>query len=341
MLRDTIFRGASMTKPLVAVAALQMAEEGRIQLWEPVATYLPELAQVKVGVEVTAADGARSLELVPQVRPMTIQDLLRHTAGFTYPTFGSTLVHAAYRRADVAAMQQTNADMVRKFSELPLLFQPGSTFEYGMSLDVMGRVLEVVDGRDLDAVLEARILGPLGMRDSGFALPAEKRDRLAEGDPSPLVPRDAIFDPDHQPRWYAGGSGILTTGPDYLRFANALLFGGSFDGVRILSRKSVEHMTSNHLPPGCNYGPFTRALGITAPLPEYGQGFGLGVNVRLEPGRNPNPGSVGDFAWSGVLGTYFWIDPIERLVVILMIQAPEQRVHYRALLRDLVYAALN
>ena len=331
MRTDAIFRGASMTKPLVAVAALTLVEEGKLQLWDPVSTYLPELASVRVGVE-------RELP----VRPISVQDLFRHTAGFTYGPFGSTAVHALYRESSVADVANTNESMVAKLAALPLLYHPGTTFEYGMSIDVLGRVVEVLDGRELDEALAARIFRPLGMRDSGFALAPENRDRLAE----PLLtasganPLRFLFDPDAPPRWFSGGGGILTTAHDYLRFTSMLLAGGELDGVRILGRKTIALMTSNHLPPGCAYGSFTRALGITAPLPEYGQGFGLGVNVRVEAGRNPNAGSIGDFSWSGISGTYFWVDPAERLTVILMLQEPERRVHYRALLRDLVYGAL-
>jgi CubicO group peptidase (beta-lactamase class C family) len=340
---DTIFRAASMTKPLVSVAALMLMEEGRLQLWDPVSTYLPEFASVKVGVERTDADGKRVLDLVPCAKPMTLQDLFRHTSGLTYAAFGATMIHAQYRAAGVGALHETNETLVTKLAALPLLYQPGTTFEYSMSTDVLGRVVEVVSGQTLDVFLDERIIAPLAMHDTTFRLPPEKRNRFAQ----PLLakngvnPLNVIYDLDGPPPAYlAGGAGILTTARDYVRFASALLGKGTFDGVRLLSRKTMELMTSDHLPPGCAYGPFTRLLGITAPLPEYGQGFGLGVNVRTHAGRNPNAGSIGDFCWSGLSGTYFWVDPAEKLVVVLMMQAPELRVHYRALLRDLVYAAL-
>ena len=329
---DTIFRGASMTKPIVAVAALTLVEEGKLQLWEPVATYLPELSDVRVGME----------REVP-ARPMTVQDLFRHTSGFTYGAFGSTPVHAAYRDAKIPDPADTNQVMVRKLATVPLMYHPGTTFEYGMSIDVLGRIVEVLDGSELDAALEARIFAPLGMRDSGFRLTPEQRQRLAEPHLSATGAHTLryLYDAEAPPRFFSGGGGLLTTAHDYLRFASMLLGGGEFEGVRILGRKTVALMTSNHLPPGCGYGSFTRALGITAPLPEYGMGFGLGVNVRIDAGRNPDAGSIGDFAWSGISGTYFWVDPLERLTTILMLQAPELRVHYRALLRDLVYSALE
>ena len=340
---DTIFRAASMTKPIVSVAALMLMEEGRLQLWDPVATYLPEFAKVKVGVESTDDSGTRVLDFVPCVKAMTIQDLFRHTSGLTYAAFGGTQVHARYRAAGIGNLAETNETLVTKLASMPLLYQPGTTFEYGMSTDVLGRVVEVVSGKTLDVFLEERILGPLRMRDTSFRLAPEHRERFAQPllSASGMNPLNIVYDLDGPPPQYlAGGAGLLTTAHDYLRFASALLGRGTFDGVRLLSRKTVALMTADHLPPGCGYGPFTRLLGITAPLPEYGQGFGLGVNVRTYAGRNPNAGSVGDFCWSGLTGTYFWIDPSEELIVVLMLQAPELRVHYRALLRDLVYAAL-
>ena len=307
-----------------------LAEEGKLQLWEPVAKYLPEFGDVRVGVERAAP-----------IRPMTVQDLFRHTSGLTFGLFGGTPVHALYGAADLANRAQTNAEMVTKLAALPLLYQPGTTFEYGMSHDVLARVVEVVSGTELDAFLEERICAPLGMSDTAFALPPHKHERLAE--PLQWAPaiRSIFYDPAQPQRWFSGGGGILTTANDYQAFASMLLGGGTLGAARLLSRKSVALMTSDHLPPGCEYGSFTRALGITAPLPEYGQGFGLGVNVRTHAGRNPNPGSIGDFGWSGLSGTYFWVDPAEQLIAILMLQAPEIRVHYRAVLRDLVYGALR
>jgi CubicO group peptidase (beta-lactamase class C family) len=327
---DSIFRGASMTKPLVSVATMMLVEEGKLQLWEPVAKYLPEFSDVRVGLEGDAP-----------IRPMTVQDLMRHTSGLTHELFGSTPLHAAYRAADLIGRAQTNAEMVSKLAKLPLLYQPGTTFEYGMSTDVLARVVEVVSGVEIDQFLADRILTPLGMHDTAFSLSPEKHGRLAEALQWSSAIEPIIYAPSKPQRWYSGGGGILTTAPDYLAFCSMLLGGGALGGTRLLSRKTVALMTSDHLPPGCEYGSFTRTLGITAPLPEYGQGFGLGFSIRTHPGRNPNAGSVGDFSWSGFLGTYFWIDPAEELIVILMMQAPELRVHYRALLRDLVYGALE
>lgn len=339
---DAVFRGASVTKPLAVAAALTLVDEGALQLATPVSRHLPALANLEVGVETVASDGTRTLSRVPAERAITVQDLMRHTAGFTYGAFGDSLVQRAYRAANVMDLQQTNAEMVDKLAALPLAYQPGSTFEYGMSTDVLGAVVEVVAGKPLDRFLAERIAGPLGMPDTGFSL--ADAGRLAHPQINPATGERpdlrGLFDPALPPRWFSGGGGIVTTALDYARFAQMLLDGGVFDGVRVLGRKTVEWMTSDHLPPDVGYGPFTPELGITAPFPWYGQGFGLGVSVRIDAGRSPNPGSVGDFSWSGISGTFFWADPQEGLVAVLMLQAPAVRVYYRSLMRALVYQAL-
>lgn len=330
---DSIFRGASATKPVAAVAALMLVEEGRLHLHEPVAEYLPELAGLTVGIE-----------RAPLVRPPTVQDLFRHTAGFTYGPFGDTAVHRLYRDANTMDAGQTNAEMITKLARLPLAYQPGTTFEYGMSTDVLGAVVEAVAGTDLRTFVRGRILQPLGLADTDFVLNPSKRERLAEPhlDPATKVnPLKFVFDPDRVTTWFSAGGGLLTTAPDYVKFAQMLLNRGEYGGERFLARKTVALMTSDHLPPGVAFGPFTPSLGITAPLPEYGQGFGLGVVVRREAGRNPNPGSPGDFCWPGVSGVYWWADPVEELIGVLMLAAPLQRVHYRSVMRNLVYQALE
>lgn len=342
MQREAVFRGASISKPLTVVTALTLVDEGALELAAPLGEYLPALADLQVGVERAGADGTRRLELEPAAQAITIQDLMRHTAGFTYGAFGDSLVQRAYRSANMLDLRQTNAGMVEKLARLPLAYQPGSTFEYGMSIDVLGAVIETVCGLPLDRAIRERVTGPLAMSDTGFRLADLDRLALPQIDPAtgerPNL--NGLYDPAQPPAWFSGGGGILTTAADYARFAQMLLAGGTFEGARVLARKTVALMTSDHLPPGVAFGPFTPELGITAPFPRLGQGFGLGVNVRLDPGRNPNSGSVGDFAWSGISGTYFWVDPQERLVAVLMLQAPQRRVHYRSLMRALVYQAL-
>ena len=343
MAADSIFRIASMTKPMVSLSIMMLAEEGRIRLVNPVSTYLPEMKGLKVGVEKTDAAGDRTLVLEDARREMTVQDLLRHTSGVTYGQFGDSLVKKAYREANVFDPGQTNAEFVTKLSRLPLQNQPGEVWDYSMSTDVLGRIVEVVSTMDLDRFIATRITGPLDLRDTGFMVPAEKADRIAEAqaDPKtgerPPMPRTLTT----RPKFLSGGGGMVSTAPDYHRFAQMLLNGGELDGVRLASRKTVELMSSDHLPPGIAFSATTRAqFEESAPMPEFGQGFGLGFCVRKEPGRNPVPGSVGDFYWSGVHGTYFWIDPKEQLIGVLMLCAPDLRRHYRAMMRQLTYQAI-
>jgi CubicO group peptidase (beta-lactamase class C family) len=344
MAADSIFRIASMTKPMVSVAIMMLAEEGRLRLVNPVSTYLPELKDLQVGVEVTGASGEAELRLEPARREMSVQDLLCHTSGLTYGQFGDSLVKQAYREANVFDPKQSTAEFVSKLSRLPLQNQPGEVWDYSMSTDVLGRLVEVISGRDLDAFIDARIARPLGMQDTGFMVAVENAERVAEPqiDPAtgkrPPMPRDLT----RRPAFLSGGGGMVSTAPDYLRFAQMLLNGGEYEGVRILSRKSVALMTSDHLPPRVKFSSSTRAqFEESSPMAEFGQGFGLGFCVRKEQGRNPVPGSVGDFYWSGVHGTYFWVDPQEQLIGVLMLCAPELRRHYRALMRQLVYQALD
>jgi CubicO group peptidase (beta-lactamase class C family) len=343
MTPNSIFRIASMTKPMVSVAIMALAEEGKIRLVNPVSTYLPEMKDLKVGVEKAGAGGKRKLVLEAARREMSVQDLLRHTSGLTYGQFGDSLVKAAYRKANVFDPDQTSAEFITKLSKLPLHNQPGEVWDYSMSTDVLGRIVEVVSGMDLDRFIAARITVPLGMRDTGFAVPESKAGRIAEAQVDPKTgerpPMSRTL--TRRPKFLSGGGGMVSTAPDYLRFAQMLLNGGELDGVRIISRKSVELMKSDHLPPGIAFSATTRAqFEESAPMPEFGQGFGLGFCVRKEAGRNPVPGSAGDFYWSGVHGTYFWVDPQEQLIGVLMLCAPDLRRHYRALMRQLTYQAI-
>ncbi len=345
MQHDAIFRIASMTKPVTAVAALMLMEEGRLQLIDPASKYLPELKSLQVGVERAGAAGERVLNLEPMRRAITVQDLLRHTSGLTYGPFGDSLVQRAYRAANTMDDQQTNAQMMQKLAKLPLAYQPGTMFEYGMSTDVVGRIVEVQSGFDLATFFAERITKPLGMLDTSFRLTGAQVERLAE----PLA-RDRSgpaviigYNPGRPPNWFSGGGGLLSTAMDYARFCQMLLNDGELDGVRLLSRKSVQLMRSDHLPADVGYGAFTAELGMTAPLPVLGQGYGLGVGVRVEQGRSTVPGSVGDHFWGGATGPYYWIDPVEKLVAVMMMQEldAQRRTYYRSLFRNLVYQALE
>ena len=344
MATDSIFRIASMTKPMVSIAIMMLAEEGRLRLVNPVSTYIPALKNLQVGVEVAGAAGKPELKLEPARREMSVQDLLRHTSGITYGQFGDSLVKQAYREANVFDPKTSMAGFIAKMSKLPLQNQPGEVWDYSMSTDVLGCLVEVISGMDLDRFIETRITAPLGMTDTGFVVAKKKADRVAEPqiDPAtgkrPAMVRDLTV----RPNFLSGGGGMVSTAADYLRFAQMLLNGGELEGERIVSRKTVALMTCDHLPPHVKFSPSTRAqFEESAPMAEFGQGFGLGFCVRKEPGRNPVPGSVGDFYWSGVHGTYFWVDPQEQLIGVLMLCAPDLRRHYRATMRQLVYQALE
>jgi CubicO group peptidase (beta-lactamase class C family) len=337
MTMDTIFRIYSMTKPIVSVAIMMLVEEGHILISDPVAKYFPALERLQVGIEKTDAYGHKRLELVPAQRPITIHDLLRHTSGFTYGIFGDSLVKAEYRKADVDDLRATNDQLVRKLAVVPLAHQPGTMWEYSRSTDVLGALIERLSGQPLDTFLEQRILKPLGMADSGFWVPPAKQDRLAEAfalDPDTGNPIKQI-DVRSKPPFLSGGGGMVSTVSDYLRFLRMLYNEGCVDGMRLLSRKTVRYMTSDHL----------AALPGAAAHPNFlagpGYGFGLGFAVRTLTGTAPIPGSVGDYHWSGLGGTYFWIDPQEKLIALWMMQAPEQRAYYRQLYRNMVYAALE
>jgi len=336
---DSIFRIYSMTKPIVSVAVLQLVEQGRIQLADPIGTYLPELAGLRVGKEEIDARGATQLQSVPATRQMTVQDLLRHTSGLTYGIFGKGLVKKQYLDAKVHR-PQTNASLVQTLGGMPLMFEPGTTWEYSHSTDVLGALVERVTGKTLDVALKEQILDPLGMSDTGFWIEPDKQERLAEPfsvDPDTRQPVD-LLDVKQPPTYLSGGGGMVSTAMDYMRFAQMLLDNGQLNGVQILSPEMVEFMTSDHLGPA---GILETSLQRGASyLPGPGYGFGLGVGVRVSEGGPAIPGNIGDFYWGGLGGTYFWVDPREDLVAIWMMQAPGQRTHYRSLFRNLVYSAM-
>lgn len=339
MRSDSIFRIYSMSKPIVSVAVMMMVEDGRLQLADPVSRYLPELKGLRVGVEKTDAAGKPVLELVPAQREMTVQDLMRHTSGLTYGVFGKSLVKEEYKRLDVDATEQSNTEFISRLAKVPLQFQPGTTWEYSRSTDVLGALLERVSGQTLAAHLQQRIFTPLQMKDTGFWVPQAQQARIAEPfaiDPDSKVPV-GLIDVRHAPKLESGGGGLVSTAADYFRFAQMLLNGGEIDGVRLLSPKTVAYMTADHL--GTIAGP-SLARG-PAYLPGPGYGFGLGFGTRTGTGEAATPGSVGDYYWGGVGGTYFWVDPKEKTVAIWMMQAPGQREYYRAWFRNKVYSAMT
>src|ERR1700704_3055281 len=328
MAHNTIFRIFSMTKPIASIGIMMLIEDGHFLLGDPVAKFIPEFADLKVGVE---NDG--KLDLVPLKRQMTVQDLLRHTSGITYDHTGNGLVQQMYQQSRLRSRKISNAEHAALVAKLPLMCQPGAEWNYSRSTDILGRIIEVVSGKTLSAFLTERILAPLQMAETGFHTGAENADRLAEPFPADPWTGDKVqlFNMLEKPVMESGGGGLVSTTMDYARFCQMLLNGGALDGNRIIGRKTLELMASDHL------GPQVKLNGHLVGLP--GHSFGLGFAVRTHEGMAPFAGSAGQFFWSGIAGTFFWIDPREELFAILMAQGPGQREYLRTLLRSLVYAA--
>ena len=340
MPKDAIFSIASMTKPVVAAAALSFAEENRILVHEPVGTYLPALKNMSVVKFSRDASGGEVIDREPARRQPTIQDLMRHTAGFTYGNQGTTALHKAYPggSGNVAA-SMTGAEFIAALAKLPLHYQPGTTWDYSYGLDILGLAIEEVAKQPLGRVLQERFFGPLGMTDTAFTVAKEKAGRIARALPvDPVTGQPQSIRDQTQPWTFECGGGCLTsTALDYLKFAQMLLNGGSLDGTRVLGRKTVEYMTADHLGPGVNVEKLH-----SFPVEHIdGYGFGLGVAVRRVPGVAGIMGSPGDFRWSGAQGTLFWVDPKEELAVVYMAQTPGAiRAHYRQVIATLVQQAL-
>lgn len=331
---NSIFRIYSMTKPIVSTAAMMLIEEGRLGLHEPVSKYIPEFAEMQVGVDGTDANGNATFTRIPAKRQITVQDLLRHTSGLTYGAFSQrTGVQKAYKEAGIWSQKWVLADFARALAKLPLQYEPGTTWEYGHSTDILGRVVEVVSGQTLDRFLSERIFKPLGMGDTAFDVPRAKHSRIAEPIPDKYTGNTPqLIDVREKATFFAGGHGLTSTAGDYLRFVQMLINGGVLDDTRLLGPRIVQYMSANHLNDTISRG--------GSYIPGAGYGYGLGFATRLETGQSEWPGSVGEFFWAGYAGTYFWIDPQENLVAVLMSQEPVRRQHYRVLLRDLVYQAV-
>jgi CubicO group peptidase (beta-lactamase class C family) len=329
MRKDSIFRIFSMTKPIVSVGIMQLVEDGYLLLDDPLSKFIPEFENTNVGIERNG-----EIELMPLKRPITIQDLLRHTSGITYDHTGNGPIHKMYQASRVRSRKITNEEHARLIAEMPLVCQPGAAWNYSRSTDILGRVIEVISGKTLGAFLTERILAPLQMAETAFHTGADNKGRLADAFPTDPWTGDpvALFNMLEKPAMESGGGGLVSTTMDYARFCQMLLSGGTLDGTRIIGRKTLELMASNHLEPHIppdNY--------ILPP----GHGFGLGFAVRTQPGIAAFPGSVGQFYWSGIAGTFFWIDPVEQMFAVFMSQGPGQREYFRTLVRDLVYAAVE
>ena len=329
---DAIFWIASMTKPVTSVAAMMLVEEGKLELDAPVSQLLAELKDMQVGVEkANPATGRKEIALEPPKRLMTVRDLLRHTSGLVYPPqFTNTAINRLYNKA-VFEPDKTLADFVASLADLPLAHQPGEVWEYSWGVDVLARVVEVASGLPFDRFLQDRIFGPLRMVDTGFYVPEAKLARLVDAP----EPRDPQFDVTRPRKLLSGGGGLVSTAADYLRFCQMLLNGGELDGAKILTPQTVQLMTTNSLPSGI------RAVG-EAIGPARGASWGLGFAIRTGLESSQVPGSVGSYSWNGVWGTYFWIDPAEKMIALLMIQVVPGKIGPTfAAIRNLTYGALQ
>jgi CubicO group peptidase (beta-lactamase class C family) len=335
MTKDAIFRIYSMTKPITNVAAMILFEQGKLGLQDPVAKYIPQFKDVKVGEEKKDAEGKVTLELSPARRAMTVQDLMRHSAGLTYGFFGDSAVKKAYLAAEVYKEEFTNADFAHRIAKLPLAYQPGTTWDYSHATDILGRVVEVVSGKSLYQFMKETLLDPLGMTETTFFVTdPTKQARLAEpfSNDRTIGTGIGMSDPRVATKHELGGQGMVGTASDYARFLQMLLNGGTFEGKRYLSPTTIAYMTSDHMGEVVKRGPLD--------LMGAGYKFGLGFAVRTDAGVVTYAGSVGDYYWGGAGGTYFWVDPKEKMYVVFMMQSPKHRVPYRFLLRNMVYAAI-
>jgi CubicO group peptidase (beta-lactamase class C family) len=342
---DTIHRIYSMSKPITSLAVMMLYEEGKFQLNDPVAKYIPEFAKVTVGIEEKDPQtGQMILKRVPPRRPVTVRDLLRHTSGLTYGVFGDTLVDREYRKAKVLS-DLNLVEFINNLTQIPLQYEPGSRWHYSVSVDVLGRLVEVLSGKPFDKFLEERIFIPLNMRDTAFFVPPDKKDRFAklysptrDGriQPTPICTTrtDCLAKfPDAVPSFLeatgfpSGGGGLVSTAPDYLRFCQMMLDGGKYDGKVLIGRKTIELMTSDNLGSIPSQGP--------------GYGFGLGFAVSKAPGEAGVMGSPGEYNWGGAAGTKFWIDPKEQLIGIFMIQIlPHTGLEYGSEFRVFTYQSI-
>ncbi len=337
MSADTIFRLYSMSKPITSVMVMMLVEDGKIALDDPVSKYIPAFAGMKVGVEKKAEDGKVELGLMPLDRPITIKDLLRHTAGLPYGYYGGSMVCARYADANLFNSDLSNADFVAKLATLPLAEQPGTIWDYGYSTDVLGRVVEVASGKTLLQFEKERLLDPLGMSETAFYVAdAAKFARIAEPMPTDrnINPTTQVRDIRLPSKSEFGGSGLVGTIGDYARFAQMLLNGGTYEGRRYLKPETVALMASDHV------GPETKIVRDQNYFPGSSSGFGLGFAVRtsVPPGTS---WPLGEYRWDGVGGTFFFIDPEDDLFGVFMVQTPSQRGRIQLALKTLIYQAMG
>jgi CubicO group peptidase (beta-lactamase class C family) len=338
---QTIHRIYSMTKPLTSLAILMLYEEGRFQLDDPISRFLPAFRDMRV-----ATGGSRGkIDTVPAMREITFRDLLTHTSGLTYGFMQSTLVDAAYRDLgiDFQTATGTLGALVERVAALPLIAQPGAEWNYSIATDVLGHLVAVISGQSFEGFLRERIIAPLGIVDTDFHVPADKHHRLAANYARGAEGGLQLIDDPATSRYLApreicsGGGGLVSTAGDYWRFCRMMLNKGEWDGVRLVGRKTIDLMTSNHL----------RGDMADMGQPRFsesnyeGIGFGLGFSVTLDPARAQILGSAGEYAWGGAASTAFWIDPVEDMAVILLTQLmPSSTYPLRRELRVLTYQAL-
>lgn len=337
MSADTIFRLYSMSKPITTVTAMMLVEEGKLALHDPVSKYIPAFADMKVGVEKKAEDGKVTMTQEPLKRPVTIEDLMRHTAGLPYGYYGGGVVNKAYADAGLFNNDPSNADLVARLTALPLAEQPGTLWDYGHSTDVLGRIIEVITGKSLFEFEKERLLGPLRMNETTFYV-ADKAKWKLIAEP---MPKDRVISPVAEVRdiklplrWESGGGGMVGTIGDYARFSQMLLNGGSYEGHRYLKASTIALMASDHI------GPETGVVRDKNYYPGPNSGFGLGFAVRTSVPTNTS-WPLGEYRWDGVGGTFFFIDPEDDLFGIMMMQTPTQRGRIQEELKTLIYRAMG
>lgn len=334
----TIFRLSSLTKAITSVVAMQLIQDGKFKLDDPVSKFIPSFANVKVGVEKKGEGDSKTLELVPPVRPITVLDLLRHTSGITYGFYGDSLVRKAYKDANIYAGEFDLAEFAERIAKLPLHNQPGALWQYGHSTDILARIMEITSGKSLLAIEKEKLLDPLGMVDTNFFVTEPERlARLAQP-----VPNDSNFRVGREYRtevrqkWESASGGMVSTMSDFSKFAQMLLNGGTYDGKTYLNPKTFEEMTRDHA---------GRDSGVERDyfyFPGDGFGMGLGLAVRTDPGnaKPPPPGSLGELKWDGASGCYMVIDRKQEMLFVILEQTPSERQRVQRTLKQLVYEAL-
>jgi CubicO group peptidase (beta-lactamase class C family) len=336
MTEDTIFRLYSMTKPVTSVAAMMLVEDGKLSLEDPVSRFIPSFADVKVGVETVGPNGKHRLDLVPIRRPISVLDLMRQSSGIVSAFSDLGLITKRYLNADLFAGNFDNRKFVERLSKLPLAYQPGTVWDYGHSTDVLGRIIEIVSGQSLFAFEKQRIFDPLQMTDTAYYIvDPQKKARMAQPLPHDrIIGNEGISDPTIPTKWESGGGGLVSTTRDYARFLQMLVNGGTLGGQRCLTPQSVRLMRQNEVSPATEVKPWAYYF------PGAGFGYGLGFGVRVGPGEDGVPGYLGELAWGGAGGTYFWVYPEQDMVMLFMVQSPTQRGRIQPVLKTLIYDAI-